>query len=383
MKKIICIVLAAIMVAALAIVAGANCMFPAGDGWNPDDICRVKKADSAKVVKDGVISQGEYERFVVDVGEDTSHLSLPYITGENFEQALAMMATIEFYFSWDEVHGINIAVRNKPEVIQQLLDVKTGDKPEDDFLHNTAYVVNGESDGSNYFYFALGKRTDDGRYLEGHYQQFGALGSYDPTPGTDYVISYGSDGYATIEWSIPLKAFLTAGGGAGSRIQFTITAMGGTTTEPEDYSDFYGVGLGDFCYAMNQKTAKNHVTYLLTDDVIDPGDPTQPVDPGDPTQPVDPGDPTQPVDPGDPTQPVDPGDPTQPVDPGDPTQPVDPGNPDQPDNPGQPDNPDQPDNPGQPDNPTQPPASGDPMIVIAAVSALSAAGAFVIRRRRH
>ena len=275
MKKTVSLLLAILMLAALAASAWANCIFPVGSGWESENVCTVKKANAGDVVKDGVIGENEYVRFEVDLGEDTSPLSLPYVTGEDLENAYAMLSTMEYYFSWDETHGINIAIRNKPHVIRQLLDVEDGEVAGDDFLHNTAYNISGVTDDADnpLFYYALGKRTDTGAYLEGYYNQLGAQGAYDPEEDVDYVIAYGDDGYATIEWSIPLNVFLKNGGGAGSTLQFSLTAMAGETTEKNDFSSFYGVGLGDFCYALDQKRAKNHVTYELSEETIAPQDP--------------------------------------------------------------------------------------------------------------
>ena len=89
----------------------------------------------------------------------------------------------------------------------------------------------------------------------------------------DYIIYYdGETGYCTIEWSIPLNVFLKDGGGAGSELQFTLWATGGTSTVP-DFSTAYGVVLGDFGFMVNQKNMNNHVTYVLTDEYTVPPQP--------------------------------------------------------------------------------------------------------------
>ena len=377
MKKIFAFAIAAIMIVAMmAVAVGAQSQAMNGTGWDPDNVVNVKKADPANVIKDGVINANEYERFEVDTSEENSPLHITFITGDDMLAGLDMLATMEYYFSWDEVHGINIAVRNKPAEIQQLLDIKTdGDKPEDDFCQNVAWGVSGptDNDASPSFYFALGKRTDDGRYLEGHWNQLGAQGNYNPVELQDYIINYDyATGYCTIEWSIPLNAFLTNGGGAGSKIEFTIWANGGTNTVP-DFSTAYGVVMGDFGFMVNQKAMINHVTYNLTDESL-AGDPTPVPDP-------DPDPDPNPDNPGG----------------GSGNTPAGPSN-------------DQ----GQtvvidPDQyevttddegneiivdketgetvdvntlPVAPAKTGDPMIIMATVAAFSAAGAFIVRRRR-
>ncbi len=278
MKKIISAIIAAVMfTCVIALPSSAGCYIPNGTGWDPADTVTVRRADPGEVVKDGYIGDGEYDRLEFDRYEDTTPLVLPYASSDNLNQAFDMLKTIDFYFSWDEEHGINIAIRNKPHKIQQLLRVKNGTKTEDDFLHNTAYSISGETDNpdSKSIYFALGKRTDTGAYLEGQWGQLGAQGAYDPAEGVEYIISYDDDGFSTIEWSIPIDVFLKNGGGVGSVLRFTLSAMAGTTTVEEDFSDFYGVALGDRCYAMDQPLSSaghsDHVTYLLSDEPIGSG----------------------------------------------------------------------------------------------------------------
>ena len=271
MKKLLSLILAAVMIAVmLPLTVGAQSQALNGSGWDPENVLNVKKTDPANVVKDGVISEQEYERFDVDLDEESSPLHVTFITGDDMSHGLEMLATMEYYFSWDEVHGLNIAIRNKPAVIQQLLDIKEGDKPEDDFCQNVAWGISAKTDNeaNPSFYFSLGKRTDDGRYLEGHWNQLGAQGNYDPTELTDYIITYDLEtGYCTIEWSIPLNVFLTEGGGAGSELQFTLWATGGTNTVP-NFSTAYGVVLGDFGFMVNQRNMINHVTCILNDEPI-------------------------------------------------------------------------------------------------------------------
>ena len=272
MKKFLALILAAVMIAiTLPLTVGAQSQPLNGTGWDPDVVVNVKKADPENVKKDGVIRTDEYEWFNVDLWEESSPLHVTFITGDDMNNGLDMLATMEYYFSWDEVHGINIAIRNKPAEISQLLDVKEGDTPEDDFCQNVAWGISAQTDNDDNpnLYFALGKRTDDGRYLEGHWNQLGAQGDYDPVELEDYVIDYDYEtGYCTIEWSIPLDVFLKAGGGAGSQLQFTLWATGGTNTVP-DFSTAYGVVLGDFGFMVNQKNMHNHVTYNLTDEVLE------------------------------------------------------------------------------------------------------------------
>ncbi|MBQ6678326.1 MAG: S-layer homology domain-containing protein [Clostridia bacterium] len=238
----------------------------------------VKKADPADVKKDGVIGDGEYERLVVDQTEDNTPLHVLYITNDNLQDGLDMLATIEFWFSWDEVHGFNFAIVGHPAVIRQVLDVSVDHyTPGDDFANNTAFILNmltengvagtidedgwahGSMDPKNYcVYYALAKRTDTGSYLEGHYHRdtLGLSGDYDPFAGVDYIITYTAD-TATIEWSVPFSEISRGNIGAGSSIYacFTMTS-GNAGPDDEMYADTYGIGLGDKCFMVDAKVDK-------------------------------------------------------------------------------------------------------------------------------
>ena len=118
--------LATVMTVALAVPAFAGISYaPNGTGWGKYPV-QIKKTDPSNVVKDGIIGEGEYERLNVDLGADTSPLILVGFTEESLDNARAMLPTMEYYFSWDEVHGFNFAVRNKPVAVQQLLETAEG-----------------------------------------------------------------------------------------------------------------------------------------------------------------------------------------------------------------------------------------------------------------
>ena len=251
------------------------------------------------------------------------------------------------------------------QIRQQLLDVKDGEKTEDDFCRNVAWGISASTDNDGVLYFALGKRTDDGRYLEGQYgpDQLGVNKNYNPTELQDYIITYdNATGYCTIEWSIPLSNFLAGGGGVGSELQFTLWANAGTSTVPDDFSGdsgaIYGVVLGDFGFMVNQKSMINNVKYLLTADEL-AGDPVPVPDP--------------PV-PG-PT-------PTPTPTPVDPDNPNPAPNPDNSGNGGDNGSGSGNGNANNGGNGTAP-RTGDPMIIMAAVAAVSAAGAFIVGKKRH
>lgn len=113
MKKILSVVLCVVMLLTLAVAANAEALNFAG-GLKTD--VTVKQANPAAVVKDGVIGAGEYEELIVnrDFDENSlnpSDLLLSYYTVELLEKAIGLAANVHFYYSWDEVHGINFAIQ--------------------------------------------------------------------------------------------------------------------------------------------------------------------------------------------------------------------------------------------------------------------------------
>ena len=391
MKKVAFIIAIILTLAMVALPALADSF-----RMNDDPVrVTVKKTDPSVVVKDGVIGEGEYERFYVDLNEDTSPLNVCYFTGNDVDDAIAMMGTMEYYFSWDEVHGFNFAVRNKPAELKQIIPEGTGDPPQDDFCKNVAYTFIADQQpglkklSDTLFYYAVAKDTETGAYKEGHYNQLGLKHYYNPTGGVDFCISYDyGTGYSTIEWSVPFDNFVDGTPAAGTVFYFSVGAEAGPgNTAASDRG--YAVALGDWSYLVGARISRSHAIGTLSDEMLvtvtDPGageggDTTEPAgqtDPGDSTGRADPGEPTQPADQGDPTGPADPGEPTQPAGQDDP----DPADPEKGDGQADPEDPGDTEDPGDVGT-TQPPASGDPMIVIGAVSALSAAGAFIIRRKR-
>ena len=298
MKKILTALLALLMLASVCVIgANAQSYSPLG-GWKEahetaeEAKITVKKADPADVIKDGVIGENEYEKLDIDQTEDNTPLNIMYITNDNLNDGLAMLETIEFYFSWDETHGFNFAIKDKPAVIQQLLSPAEGEKPGDDFANNTAFLINiltengvagtidsdgwahGTMEAKNYcVYYAVAKRTDTGAYIEGHYDvnQLGLSGNYDPEAETDYIINYTDDGYAIVEWSIPFSVIESGTVGAGSSIYACFTASAGNAgPEDEMYHDTYCIGLGDKTFMVDAKIDKAGAfpEFVLSDEAI-------------------------------------------------------------------------------------------------------------------
>ncbi|MBQ6262808.1 MAG: hypothetical protein IJK58_04765 [Clostridia bacterium] len=353
MRKFFAIVLTAVFAFTLAALPSA------ADSVRLDDTpvtLTVKRADPAYVVKDGVIREGEYERFEVDLDPDNSPLNRCFWSTDDLDDAEEMLPTMEYYFSWDEIHGFNFAIRNKPVELKQIIPEGTGDPPEDGFNKNVAYTFVADLGtklgklSDTLMYYAVCKRTDTGAYEEGHYNQLGLKGNYNPAEGVDYVISYSDDGYSTIEWSVPFDNFVEGEAAAGTVFYFSLGAQGGRS-ETAAGERCYSVALGDWSWLVAARSSKSHVTATLSDELIPTPGPSPAADPtaDDPT--------SAPVVNPDPEKYE--------------LQKDENGNEIVVDK-----------ETGEKVDVT-PAGTGDPMIIMAAVAAVSAAGAFIVRKKRH
>ncbi len=381
MKKIFSIIIAAVFVVSTCAVAVS------ARSYNPNGVCDikfdVKRADPANVIKDGIIGENEYERYYPDLSPDSSCLDMVF--GDNssmYTYAEEMLATMEYYFSWDEVHGFNFAVKCKPPVYEQNIPQGTGDKPRDEFLCNLGLQVEfsdkqtREVDDGPLFYYAISKNAQTGEYYEGHYNQLGKKGAYDPAPGVDYEIAFNADGTILYEWSIALDNFTSAPTQAGSNVYFTVAALAGTDTVDETYIDSYGVSFGDWGFYVASAQDHSQAIATLSDETIGGAAPSgDTTNPG--TQPG--GDDTTPgtdnpgTEPGKNTDPVDSNNPGV-TDPADSNEPVvtDPENPTNPENP----------TPSNPSNGNKAPSTADPIVIMAIASAVSACGFAVSKKRK-
>ncbi len=381
MKKIISIVIIAVMlVASLAITASADTYNP---GLHCDTVIYLKKADPANVIKDGIIGDGEYERLEIDTDLETSTLNINFGNPLVYEYAEALLPTMQYFFSWDEVHGFNFAVRWKPTHPVQILD-KADSYPRDRFMSNAAVSfstdtsrIQGRDD--TFFYYSMARRTDDGRYLFADYGQLGAKGAYTPQEG-EYNITYEADGYITCEWSIPLDNLLTSVYD-GAEIYFSVVAGSGTGTPDMDNSEdgilkeFYNISLGDYGFGTKRDKTSSNVTGIITSEALTSGSDNT----GDTTPDTTPGTTPSTDNPG-----TEPGKNTDPVDTANPgTDPVDTDNPGtDPVNPADPENPSSPTNPSNPTNPGKAPSTADPIIIAAIASAVSACGYMISKKHR-
>ena len=122
MKKAVAILLFVLMtLSSISIIASADSLNPSGH--TPEGVnVTVKKVDASVLKKDGVISEGEYEKADIDVDEDNTFLHVPFSNSEALELGLDMLKYMEYYFSWSDGQ-INVAVKSKPAEIKQVIPV--------------------------------------------------------------------------------------------------------------------------------------------------------------------------------------------------------------------------------------------------------------------
>ena len=381
MKKIMAVALVVFMMASLMAVTSFGSAYRGSD---LDHNLMAKKADPADVVKDGIIGENEYVEFELGRDEDTTPINVIYYAADVFQASLDMMKTVGFYFSWDDVHGFNFAVRYKPTKFFQVQSEGETDPPKDYFLINDGVAINFDTEqmatgGSQpLLYYTIAKRTDTGEYLRGYYgtEQLGLHAYYNPTPGEDFVIVYDdATGFITVEWSIPLDNLFTTWGD-GTEINFSIAAIAGEREQGSDTSPLdgaYANALGYKSWGNDQRQGGDHAQIVLSDESIrDSGGGDVPTS-GTPTVgPV----PTETDTNGDPV-PV----PTETDKEGNPvpvqTETDKEGNPVPVDTNGNGNG----NGNGNSGNGGTAPRTGDPMIIIAAISAIGACGAVVIKRR--
>ncbi|MBQ6678327.1 MAG: hypothetical protein IJM71_09790, partial [Clostridia bacterium] len=107
-KRLIALALVFVMVAAIVPDVSADSINPSGH--TPEGVnVTVKKVDASVLKKDGVISEGEYEKADIDVDEDNTFLHVPFSNSEALELGLDMLKYMEYYFSWSDGQ-INVAV---------------------------------------------------------------------------------------------------------------------------------------------------------------------------------------------------------------------------------------------------------------------------------
>ena len=381
-KKGFAVVLSVVMIASLLaahVFAG---------GLNPAGGCTtetaVKKAATGVVVHDGVISPGEYTEVEINRDSDNTDLLLSWDgPGSLLEDACEFLQNVHFYTSWDE-NGINLAAQAtlledphcEGTFPTEYTEYNGMTFPGDEFFmfqFGCIFKIEVPSEGVDgaVLYRAIGINTETGEQLYGWYWDHGRTGALNQTAGTDYFTRV--DGRTvTYEMTLPFESVLEPGqiSGSlpvdGSEFYFTISLTGGSKGVNHNDNETYAVSLGDGGYMTVARLISNFSGALgvITNESVtgdEPGETTPVTEPGT----TEPGT----TEPGA----------TEPGNTSDPGNTVEPGNND-------PTNPDPVQGPGTtnqtPGAGTRAPTTGDPMILIAAVSGLSAGAAVVIRKRR-
>ncbi|MBQ2468309.1 MAG: hypothetical protein II503_01370, partial [Clostridia bacterium] len=244
-KRIICAITALIFLTSMLVFPASA--YPNSDektenGYPIPDLClktdepdvtnycfELKRVLPSKVVKDGVIDVEGGEYYHLDIPRNEIILKgSNTVSGDAKTRSEAMRESAEAYVSWDPTHGVNFAVQyTSPETPMQTFDPlyfdgrvtpfegSTKANPlyndsfnddgsfkatGEDFWGQTAFTCQFSDKTGRCFYYGIGRNTETGEYLKGHYffsdlsgQGWGQYG-YDPTyipeGGKDFIITY-------------------------------------------------------------------------------------------------------------------------------------------------------------------------------------------------
>jgi len=290
MKKILSmLVLCALLLTTLGVAASAATYFDYGD---LDARVTVKKSDLVKI--DGVISDGEYEEYTHGytewyVGEEAS---------DYFAEAEEMAKTAKWYFSWDGKY-LNIAAKwNAGSGSVQMLE--GGDYYGDyTFVDTEDFVIAdnclGYGPGMNLvsaevspddeewmrFYYAISENNATGEKITGTFsgqngQNLDYKASHD-----DFEFVYSGDGWVTAEYRVPIielcEIFKENQPNQMFKASLVLTAgIAGIFEELSNdwvipYS--WGVRLGQYGYASDAgNTEKVWATFRLVDAYVEGGE---------------------------------------------------------------------------------------------------------------
>lgn len=295
MKKVLSVLISAMLIASLLSVAlSANC-------FNPNGGCEIEtkiyKADPSAVVKDGVISEGEYREIEINRDPNTTDCLFTYESAVLEPNCEEMLQKSHFYLSWDEVHGLNIAavayIIEEPENLCTCPDSTyyggDYDWPGDEFLFQFGMMFRVTSGDNNDGAHGIGEiinrgisvNTETGEQLIGHYGTHGYVSSYlDLKPGEDFFVKV--DGhYVTYEMSYPIDAvvkaqFLSGTSPAeGTMIYFCQSITGGSVgMYHKTDTNCYAVSVGDGGYMTKRNTIDNlsdAIGYFTNETVVSNG----------------------------------------------------------------------------------------------------------------
>ena len=385
MKKILSLlVLCALLLATLGISASAAAYFDINSTNT-----RVTILKSNSVVIDGVISDGEYAEYT----DGYTEWYVAENASEYFDDAEAMAKSAKWYFSWDGEY-LNIAAQwDAGRGANQTYaggdyygDYAYVDTDEflkaDDFLgygpgiNVISSEVSPEDEAWTRTFVAVSENTATGEKMIGMYSgQNGQNMDYKPAM-TDFDFTY-NDSIVTAEFRLPIIELLETfkPNQAGQMFKASIVLQAGVAGlfadgEEELNAPLYGWGvrLGQFGYNSDSgNLEKTWATFRLVDEEVPNDKPDNTPEPPVTTPEPPVTTPEPPVTTPDPETPD-----NTPVDPETPDNtPVDPETPDN-----------TPVDPETPDNTPDAPPTGDIMVVAAVVSALSACGVMIAKKRR-
>lgn len=257
MKRFLTVSLALLITLALFTVCAS------AEAFNPSGGCKTKiailRADAADVVKDGVIGDGEYTEIEIDRNDLTTDCMLSYESTEAFNSACEFLKNVHFYISYDETHGLNVAVRatlleTPVNTSPQPDDTYFDGFPGDEFLFQFGMMfrVSG-SDGKTVMCRGISLNTETGTPLYGHYNEHGYTGALSHKWGEDYFIKIDGN-TVTYEISYPIESVVQSASVngklplAGTQLNFDVTATGGSLGKLHKDSNMYAVSLGDAGY---------------------------------------------------------------------------------------------------------------------------------------
>ncbi len=273
-----------IMATAVTALLAVSSFLPASvsaDAWNPAGGCtintQIKKANPANVAKDGVIGDGEYTEIAINRDATSTDCLLSWDSGKSelMESAEQFLQNVHFYVSWDDVNGVNFAVQatlletpvNPSPMPDNDYYGAGGTFPGDEFLFQFGTFVStytpkgttnkyGMPEFDTAIYRGISKNTETGEILIGHYGVHGLTGSINLVEGQNYTVAINGN-TVTYEISYPLASVVEGGAVTdGTELWFTMSTTGGSQGKfhEEGTTACYCVSIGDTGY-MSSKNA--------------------------------------------------------------------------------------------------------------------------------
>ena len=285
MKKILSmLVVCALLLATLGITASAAAFYDYG---NLNVRVTVPKSYSVKI--DGVISEGEYAEYTDGYTEWYVHEN----ASDYFAEAEDMAKTAKWYFSWDGKY-LNIAAKWNagPGADQDYpggyiySDKTMNTDPSyvrcDNFLgygpgiNVVSSEISPADEAWTRFYYVVGENTATGEKIHGTYSSQNGQNMDYKAEETDFDFTYSDDGWVTAEYRIPIielcETFKENQGNQMFKASILLQAGLADDTAEVDIINTYswGVRLGQYAYNSDSGNLdKVHATFRLTDDVIE------------------------------------------------------------------------------------------------------------------